>query len=363
MAERGRGEGGKAPLSVHRRRGRDVLDRELARDGRLGVGVVHHPRLVMRVEMDRRQVVDAGPFGQFHRGLDGRVAVLAAGKDLVIAVRDRPVVAQPVGQFGGIRAGTEGVGIDVVQGARQTLDAVGRPVGRPQRRLRGDPRPDVPHERPVDRMRVWPRKDHRRGARHRADGHVKRHAPQRAERGGTADGGEAAVRMQHEIGKGETACHAARDLIAKDKGAQQVLGAVALGFGLGQKDGQAIDAGVADHAAIAFVQLGPVRRGSVRQGGRIAIQPRAARIEHRRLGRAAAFRHAVLQGPEFRFVPRRDHRGQVVRQHQRRAAPDRFRDVRPFRRRHKAHQLCHGMSYGFGTHRRTLPLVLETVNS
>ncbi len=266
---------------------------------------------------------------QLPRRLDGGVAVLAAGEDLVIAVRDRPALAETARQLLGVRPCAEGVGIDVMQRRRQAGDADRCPVGGVEAVPRRDSGPDIAHQRALDRVRVGARDDQRRAGRDRAGRLRRRQSPQRRDGSRRADRREAAMRVQHEVRESEGARHPRRRLVAENQRAQQVACPGAGRLGLGQQRGQAVEASVADHAAIAAVELAPVAGSPVRQRRRVAVEPHPAGVEDGRLGRAGALRHLALQRRQFGLVAGSDHGGEVVRQHQRGATADGLGDVGP----------------------------------
>ena len=75
--------------------------------------------------------------------------------------------------------------------------------------------------------------------------------------------------------------------------------------------------------AVALVELAPVGRGAIGDGGGGAVDPQRRGGKDRRLGRAGAGRLAGLQGAHLGLVARRHDGGNVVGQDQHRALTDR----------------------------------------
>src|SRR3546814_7597637 len=82
--------------------------------------------------------------------------------------------------------------------------------------------------------------------------------------------------------------------------------------GLGQQGRHAVQPGMADHPAIAAVELAPVGGAAVGDGRRVAVEAHAAAGEHRCLGTAGGARHAVVQRLQLGLVMGRDDGREVV---------------------------------------------------
>ena len=81
------------------RRRRDMLDREFGGTGGGRVRIVHNPGLLVGFKMNGFYSVGRCPFQDLAGCLDSGVAILAAGKHLVITVGNRPSGAKFFGQL------------------------------------------------------------------------------------------------------------------------------------------------------------------------------------------------------------------------------------------------------------------------
>ena len=81
---------------------------------------------------------------------------------------------------------------------------------------------------------------------------------------------------------------------------------------------------MAGHLAVALVELAPIGRRAVRDGGRIPVGARPAAAKHRRLGRPTGAQQLIVERPQLGLVASRDDRGKIVGRHQRGAAPYRL---------------------------------------
>ena len=261
--------------------------------------------------------------------LDRSVSVLAAGMNLLVGVVDPPGGAKAPGQPIRMRRRTECSGVDVVKARPEPGDSELGPVDRPQSGRGADARPDVAHQRALDRVVERPRHHQRRrrgdGGRGRfgsvpAKGRHRRRGP---------DGREGAVRMEREVGVFEGSGDARDALVADEQRAQHLLQRAPRRLALREHGREAVQSRMAQRLAIAAVELAPVRRAPVGERGGVAVEAAPAPVEDGGLRGSGGAGEPGDECAELRLLAGGDDCGEIVGEEPRDPAPDGVRNLMP----------------------------------
>ena len=261
--------------------------------------------------------------------LDRGVPVLTAGVDLVVGVVDRPGGAEIPGQPLRMRHPAEGDGLDVVQARREPGDADLGPVDGPDPGRGTDARPDVAHERALDRVVERSGRHEGRGGgdgRRRRVGRVPAKGRHRRRR---PDGGQRSVRMERKVGALEGPRYPRDRLVADEEGTEHRLERAPRRLALREHGREAVEPPVAERQAIAAVELAPVGGAPVCERRGVAVEAPPAPVEEGGLRGAGGTGDPLGKGAELRLLPRGDDGGEVVGEEPRNLASAGFGNVPP----------------------------------
>ena len=216
-----------------------------------------------------------------------------------------------------------------MQARREPGDADLGPVDGPDPGRGADARPDVAHERALDRVVERSGRHEGRGGgdgRRRRVGRVPAKGRHRRCR---PDGGQRSVRMERKVGALEGPRHPRDRLVADEEGTEHRLERAPRRLALREHGREAVEPPVAERQAIAAVELAPVGGAPVCERRGVAVEAPPAPVEEGGLRGAGGAGDPLGKGAELRLLPRGDDGGEVVGEEPRNLASAGFGNVPP----------------------------------
>ena len=237
------------------------------------------------------------------------MGVIAAGKYLVVAVADRPALAQPGGELLGQAAGAKVGGKHIVGRVNPPGDARLRPVCRAHAYPGACGGPAVAHQRAFDGRVKRARKSH--GSRTRDT--VLQHAgvvPTDQGNGHSGpQGRKRGVRVHKKTPKRVGQRKAGGHLVSHGHGPQHLLHIGVARFGFRQQSRQGVGAAMAGGIAKTLVEFAPGDGHAIGAGGRVAVCGLRAWSKYRGFLERRAAVDKVLAGLSHLRLHRAGHHG------------------------------------------------------